>query len=257
MAKKKPTAKKASTAKQTHTPAYAATSEPAQKRPATNSPIPPEVIDSVANLLREVRSKLEPYAAHLRPLDRRRLNCVGIKRQGFIESAYEFVMKIPEFLPHYLTQERFNEEHEYATRVRSLYGLNKQNDEFLHNITAQAENADYTNSLDYYAAVREATVRRVNGAETVFNSLEPIFLSKKSTGGKLTAKKIKSDFSAISQGKRNGMVAVINEKPKLTGGKHKVIDERFEDSAKFQDTEEGEIGSGVRGSGTGEKRNEE
>jgi hypothetical protein len=82
--------------------------------------------------------------------------------------------------------------------------------------------------------------------------LEPFLKRKKSADGKLTAKKVKSDINALSQGKRDGIVAVINEKPKLTGPmveakkglpyrKHKVIDEHFEDAAKFQDTEEGQI----------------
>jgi len=239
MAKKKQTAKPAPS-RAAHLSA-APQRAPAQKRPSSDSPIPPEVIDSVAGLLREIKSKLEPYAAHLRPLDRKRLNGVGIKRQGFIESAYEFVMESPEFLPHYLTRERFSEDHEYAVRVRGLLAVNKQNDEFLHNITAQAENADYTNAIDYYASAREAAKRRVDGAETVFNRLETFLKHKKNADAKPTMKKIKSDFNAVSQGKRNGVVAVINEKPKLAGGEHKVIDERFEDSARFKDTEEGSI----------------
>jgi hypothetical protein len=142
MRKKKPPAKQ--------------TYAPAQKRPATDTPIPDDVIDSVAHLFSQIKSKLEPYAAHLRPLDRKRLNSVGIKRLGFIGSAYAFIMENPEFLPHYLTQERVREDHEYFVKVRALLDANKQTDEFLRNITVQASDMDYTNALDYYAAAREA-----------------------------------------------------------------------------------------------------
>jgi hypothetical protein len=100
---------------------------------------------------------------------------------------------------------------------------------------------DYTNALDYYAAAREAAKRRVDGAETVYNNLEPFLKHKKTADDKPTAKKVKRDINALSQGKRDGIVAVVNVKPKLASGKHKVIDEHFEDSAKFQDAEEGEI----------------
>ena len=38
-----------------------------------------------------------------------------------------------------------------------------------------------------------------------------------------------------------GKMLIENRKPKLTGGTHKVIDEKFSDKASFKETEEGEI----------------
>jgi len=166
--------KKKLPAKRTSAPADA--SAHAQKRPASGSPVPSEVIDSVAALLRQIKSELEPYAAHLRPLDRKRLNGVGIKKQGFIERTYEYVMDSPQFLPHYLTQRRFSDDHEYFCRLRGLSDSTRQIDEVLCNIRAQASDADYTNSLDYYASSREAAKRRVDGAETIYNDLELTFV---------------------------------------------------------------------------------
>jgi hypothetical protein len=37
------------------------------------------------------------------------------------------------------------------------------------------------------------------------------------------------------------MLVIENEKPKLTGGKHKFIDESFKDTAEFKESEEGKI----------------
>jgi hypothetical protein len=37
------------------------------------------------------------------------------------------------------------------------------------------------------------------------------------------------------------MLVIENEKPKLTGGKHKFIDETFKDTAEFKETEEGKV----------------
>jgi len=61
--------------------------------------------------------------------------------------------------------------------VRALCDVNKQIEELLNNIQALASNADYTNALDYYAASREAAIRRIDGAETIYNNLEPFFKS--------------------------------------------------------------------------------
>jgi len=45
----------------------------------------------------------------------------------------------------------------------------------------------------------------------------------------------------LQHGKHDGKLIIENVKPKLTGGKHKVIDETFRDPDKFKDDIEGEI----------------
>jgi len=56
-----------------------------------------------------------------------------------------------------------------------------------------------------------------------------------------TQKKIKRDMDALLNGKKDGEVIIKNIKPKTTGGKHEIIDETFNDSASFRETEEGSI----------------
>jgi len=41
------------------------------------------------------------------------------------------------------------------------------------------------------------------------------------------------------RGKKDGRIIVENINPKLTGGKHKVIDEAFTDTEKFRKTKQG------------------
>jgi hypothetical protein len=203
--------------------------------------MPSEVIDSIERALDQIKGELEQYAAHLRPLDRKRLNGVGIKKDGFVEGVYEFVRGSPGLLPRYLTAERFGEAHKYYKNVRSLSDLGRQINELLRNIAAQASDAVYTYSLDYYAASREAARRRIDGAETVHNKLEAFFRHKKAAGGELTEKQVKSHVNALLRNKRDGKIVVENVRPRLTGGKHKVIDEHSEDDARYKDTEEGGI----------------
>jgi hypothetical protein len=90
--------------------------------------------------------------------------------------------------------------------VRALSDVNKQIEELLNNIRALASNADYTNSLDYYASSREAANRRIDGAETIYNDLEPFFKPKKAADGKPTGKKLESDFNALSHNRRDGII---------------------------------------------------
>jgi hypothetical protein len=69
--------------------------------------MPQEIIDSLNHDLNAIKDLLDSFSQHLRALDRMRLNGVGIKKLGFIERAYELALENGEFLPHYLTLERF------------------------------------------------------------------------------------------------------------------------------------------------------
>ena len=48
-------------------------------------------------------------------------------------------------------------------------------------------------------------------------------------------------MKALLKGKKDGKVVVENIKPKMSGGKRKVIDEHFTDSAEFKETKDGSI----------------
>jgi len=212
----------------------------AARRPSRKNMIPPDVIDSMARLINELKIKAEQYAVRLRPGDRQRLNKVGIKKQGFIQRVYANMRVNPEYLPHYLSAEWFGEASEYFNKVRSLCDGVSQIRELLVNIDALAADAAYTCALEYYAAVREAAKRGFDGAQTVHKDLEGIFKRIKSDNGKQTKKKTMRNAKALIEGKRDGKIVIENIKPKLAGGKHKVVVERFDDDARFRETGEGE-----------------
>jgi hypothetical protein len=73
------------------------------RRPPNNPDIPQTIIDNLNQDFNAIKELLDSYSQHLRALDRRRLNGVGIKKLGFIERAYELALENGEFLPHYLT----------------------------------------------------------------------------------------------------------------------------------------------------------
>jgi hypothetical protein len=224
-----------------HTPARNAPKSKATRRPPNNSNMPMNKIERFSYEFNDMKTELENYAAHLRALDRKRLNGVGLKKQGFIERAYELAETNPEYLPHYLTIEKFQEDNEYFIAFRSLYDTVKQIQEILWNITIQASDIVYTDALEFYASVREAAKRRVDAAETLYKELEVFFKRKRTQDEEPTQKRTLQDAKAFISGKRDGKIVIENVRPKMSGGKHKVIDERFSDKKMVKETEEEDI----------------
>jgi ribosomal protein S24E len=147
----------------------------------------------------------------------------------------------PEFLPSYLPIEKFKKDEDYFNACRVLYESCKQILEILWNLTLQSADIVYTDALEYYASTREAAKRRIDGAETIYKDLEVFFKKKRSGSDEPTEKELKRDLNALLHTKRDGKIVVENIKPKVSGGKHKVIDERFSTKRMAKETEEEEI----------------
>jgi hypothetical protein len=211
------------------------------KRPPNNPDMPQNVIDMLNTDFNSIKELLDNFSQHLRALDRMRLNGVGIKKLGFIERAYELALENGEFLPHYLTLERFGTDIQYFMDFRSLTDLVTQIREKLWNITIQSADIAYTDALEFYASVREAAKRRVDAAESIHNALSPFFRRHRSGTEEPTEKQALRDFKALEHGKHDGKLIIENEKPKLTGGKRKIIDETFKDKTQFKGSIEGEV----------------
>jgi hypothetical protein len=211
------------------------------RRPPNNPDVPQNTIDNLNNELNQIKSILDDYSQHLRALDRMRLNGVGIKKLGFIERSYELALENGEFLPHYLTIERFGTDIQYFVDFRSLTDLCDQIREKLWNITIQSADIAYTDALEFYSSVREASKRRVDAAETLHHDLSSFFKRHKTETEEPTVLKAKRDFNSLLHGKHDGKIVVESLRPKMTGGKRKVIDETYKDTAQFKSSVNGEI----------------
>lgn len=215
------------------------------RRPPQNPIIPDLMLQYLGIEQRKIRGILEEYAEHLRSLDRRRLNGVGLKHQGFIDRTLELTSENPEFLPHYLTLAKFQSDYNYFVKIRGMYDVARQIQELLWNITIISSDILYTDALEFYASVREAAQRRVDAAESIYNTLEVFFRRHTPTGEDgepvETEKKEIHDAIAYIHGKRDGKFMVENISPKVQGGVHKVIDERLADRESYNEKVEGEI----------------
>jgi hypothetical protein len=209
------------------------------KRPPQTPSIPRSIIESIIDNLANAKTDLENYAAHLRALDRKRLQSIGTRKEGFAQRAYRLAMDNPEFLPNYLEQERYAEDCNRFLILQTAVDLESQIHELLKNINIECMDYFYTDGLDFYAAVREAAKRRVDAAEAIHTELYDTYFKKMGNKHETepTEKQQLKDAKAIILGTKEGKFEAINIKPKAAGGVHKVIDEQFKNSAHFKESE--------------------
>jgi hypothetical protein len=134
----------------------------AVKRPPLTPGIPRQVIGYIISDLTNVKNNLDVYAAHLRALDRKRL-----------------AMDNPEFLPNYLSQDRYTDDFDHFAMLQTVVVLERQVHELLLNIDTECNDVFYTDGLDFYAAVREAAKRRVDAAERIYEDLFDTYFKRK------------------------------------------------------------------------------
>jgi hypothetical protein len=211
------------------------------KRPPQTPAIPQQTLDAVITDLTKVKTSLEEYAAHLRALDRKRLQSIGVKKEGFAQRSYRLAMDNPEFLPNYLTQARYTEDYDHYMLVQTAVDLERQVRELILNIDVESMDYFYTDGLDFYASVREAAKRRVDAVESIHAELFTFFKKRKSADAPETEKELLKDIKGYIHGTKDGKALIENIKPKRSGGVHKIIDEKFTDTAKFKETEEEDI----------------
>ena len=96
-------------------------------------------------------------------------------------------------------------------------------------------------AMMYYGAVRDAARRRIPGAQTIFQTLQLFFRRPSRASEEPTEPELKHDINALLHGKKDGKIIIENEKPRLVGGKHLVVDEIHKDKIGFREAESGEI----------------
>ena len=235
-ASKKSTANKKTTAK-----------KPATRRPDPNLPPSAATVNAMTDDILRLIQQLESYTANLRALDRQRHNAVGLKRLGFIEAAFRISSKFPQYFPHWLNTPKFKNDIDLFTAVRSLVEVCRSLEEKAWNINIESADMIYTDALEYYSQVQDASNRRVDSAESLYKELNGFFKhgSTESENGinaaEPTTKKLKRDVNALVRGDKDGEVVIRNITPKTKGGKREIIDETFKNSANFKDTIDGEI----------------
>jgi hypothetical protein len=200
------------------------------------------LVNSITQDVLYLITELSNYAANLRALDRQRHNGVGLRRHGVIEAALRLSTEFPQYFPHWLTTAKFQADLDLFNAVRSLVEVCRSLEEKAWNINVEASDMVYTDALEYYSQVQDAAERRIDSAESIYNELHAFFRTHGNRHrDEPTEQEVERDVKALLKGKKDGKVVVENIKPKMSGGKHKVIDETFKDTAEFRETKEGSI----------------
>jgi hypothetical protein len=135
MAKKKTVTKKTTNAKKAHAsktkskakaPAKKSSAASSPKRPGAAPDIPLTFLADIEESLKSTRDDLQDFAAHLRALDRKRLNHIGNRREGFTQRAYRLAMENPDYLPHYLSKNRYTEDYKYYLALQGVVAMEAQ-----------------------------------------------------------------------------------------------------------------------------------
>jgi len=199
-----------------------------------------EDLNEVLNTVLENFMEFAPETA-LSEAERRRLLGSGVRRYGFIDKVSDIAQDNLEFVPPYLDLEQLKKYLRDIENLRNisitLRQLSRLNSDLFLIISDEA----FRLALMYYNSVRDASRRRVQGAQAVFETLQLFFQRPRRSSDEPTEMELKHDVNALLHGKKDGKIVIENETPHVHGGKHVVIDETHKDKANFHESESGEI----------------
>jgi hypothetical protein len=177
---------------------------------STSDKILDKLIDEISPPLNGVKRKLKRKAVHCCPYDHRRLNGVGKKKQGFIESVFKYAVKNPQFFNAIVSIKKFRQNIKNSVKSRALYETSKQIQEYLLEMTTQNSNMAYSDALHFYSLIRIAAKYRVNGAQEIYRDLKQFFNKQRTAGEVITEKKLKREMQSCAFSNQGGEMLVKN-----------------------------------------------
>jgi hypothetical protein len=192
---------------------------------AMNNALPDSTLRGIINLINQAKSAFAPYGDTLTPAERKRLIGIGYKNLGFIERAYASAVANPTLVPRYLKIETFKMDVEDFARKRNLAEILEQFHFQVTDAMYVASDIAYRDALSYYNAIKEAARQHVPGAEAAYNALKDFFKNSKQTSANATEAEIERDVRSLIHGTKDGRIVIENQKPVVSKGKHRVVDE--------------------------------
>jgi hypothetical protein len=175
---------------------------------------------------------------NLSAIQRRRKIGAGIRNYGFIEKVTDLAEANPQFAQFFRPVDLRNAVRNIDA-CRDIALLLQSFARLTSNTMLVYSNEAFGMALIYYNNVKEMSRRGDPKAMELFRTLQPFFRKPRRASAEPTEKELERDIHALIHGKKDGKIVIENVKPKLTGGKHKVVDEKFADSAQFKETIQG------------------
>jgi hypothetical protein len=193
---------------------------------------------AIIDLIEDAMGIFEDYGHTFSPIERMRMNGLGIKNYGFTQTAYENAKRNPQFVPSYLDISSWEDAIKDFQSKREILALIRQFMQQVRDGMRVPADAAYGYALEYYAALQEAAKRKVPGAQSEFAELKPFFKRRRSATAEPTEMELEHDVHALLHGKKDGEIIIRNERPHLVGGKHEVIDETHKERVAAREVKE-------------------
>ena len=192
----------------------------------------PKLTESVlsailASISEELRTEVEAWVSgpELSPDERQRLRGASQRRYGFINAVGNMMQVNPQFIPANVNEHDYKDEIRKFELVRNINITLNQIMRITQDIQLVMADSLYRKALSYYGAVRDSTLRRVDGAQVLFESLRTFFRHHRRTHTEPTEHEVQRDARALLHGHKDGKILIENQHPHLVGGKHIVVDE--------------------------------
>ena len=196
-----------------------------------------DTILNVKSLMEDFREVSENY---LNRIQRRRKIGAGIKNYGFIEKVADLAEANPQFAQFFSTADLRNCIKNFDV-CRDLALLLQAFARLVTNTMLVYSDEAYRLSGIFYNNVKELSRCGNPTAMELYRAMEPFFRRPKRVKGELTVKQTDRKARRLESGKEDGVLIIENESPKLSGGVHRVIEKKFDDTEKFSEKEDGEI----------------
>jgi hypothetical protein len=196
---------------------------------------------AIIDLIEDAMGIFEDYGNSFTPTERMRKNSLGIRNYGFTQVAYANALRNPQFVPSYLDIEQWKEAVTDFQRKRDIWQWIRQFSQMVRDGMRVPADAAFGYALEYYGALREAARRAAPGAQTEFAELRPFFRRTRQKGSEPTAAEIERDLHALMHGTKDGEIVVRNERARMVGGKHEVIDTAHREHGAVKEVEQAEV----------------
>jgi hypothetical protein len=149
---------------------------------------------SALDQLEEIISAFDSRFKTLAPELKKSKSKVGIKRRGFVETAYRIAQKNSEFAPAYFDIDEFDRNMAAMKDLMKLRNAERTFNEYIRNAEIIVNNEAYNHALIIYRYLREASKSGKVGAKSLYDGLKKQFPSvKRAVQADAQAKKASAD----------------------------------------------------------------
>ena len=182
-------------------------------------------------------------SSNLTSTERLRLFGAKARNFGFISKSLDIAKDNPAFMPPNFNVAKFEARVRLFEEVRQLTIVLEQFQHAAIDYLLETSDSAYRDALRVYGSLREQARANVPGASAIFDELLQYFTLHRRgrPGSEPTEKELERDFRALIKGHADGKIVVESEKPRVSGGGRKVVDEVRRGRAAVKESAEAEI----------------